>query len=260
MLRVWKVAVLLLLMAIVATLGARALPLHVYDGFESARLSRLRWSRYRFAPGAVASESDIVRSGQRALAITVHSRDCFERGVDGSASTERAELMEAWWLFSRSGRTYAYAFSLYLPIDFPQTKERLVLAQWRQLCEARKCQPDRPVLAIRYEEGRIQVTRQNQDEKVILYQGSEDVRGKWMDFRFVARFDSSNDGSVDATLDGQKIVSYRGPTLFQPAAGYPRSGLVYFKTGLYRDALGKAPWTIYVDEYRKDQCPSSGCE
>ena len=80
--------------------------------------------------------------------------------------------MEAWWLFSRTGRTYFYAFRLYLPKDFPQTTERLVLAQWCQLCEARRCRPDRPVLAICYEEGRLQVTRQNQDEKVVLYQGT----------------------------------------------------------------------------------------
>jgi hypothetical protein len=108
-----------------------AIPLHVYDGFESSRLSWLLWSRYRFAPGAVTSEDEVVRSGKRAVAITVHSGDRFEQGVDGSASTERAELMEAWWLFSRTGRTYAYSFSLYLPKDFPQTTERLVLAQWR---------------------------------------------------------------------------------------------------------------------------------
>ena len=236
------------------------IPLHVYDGFESTRLSWLRWSRSRFEPGAVASENEVVRSGGRALAITVHAGDRFERGVDGSASTERAELMEAWWLFSRTGRTYAYAFSLYLPKDFPQTKERLVLAQWRQLCEARRCRPDRPVLAIRYEDAHLQVTRQDQDEKIVLFQGSEDVRGKWMDFRFVTRFDSGTNGSVDALLNGQAIVSYRGPTLFRPGPGYPRKGLVYFKMGLYRDALNEPPWTMYIDEYHKDQCLTNGCQ
>ena len=163
-------------------------------------------------------------------------------------------------LFSRTGRTYVYAFSLYLPADFPETRERLVLAQWRQLCEARKCQPDRPVLALRYEEGHIQVTRQNQDEKVTLYQGAEDVRGKWMDFRFAARFESSSEGSVDVTLNGQKIAAYRGPTVFRESRGFPRHGLVYFKTGLYREALGEPPWTIYLDEYHKNECPLSGCE
>jgi hypothetical protein len=237
----------------------RATPLHVSDGFESVRLSRLRWSRSRFEPGAVVSQQQVVRAGRRALAITVHSGDRHEQGIEGSASTERAELMEAWWLFSRTGRTYAYTFSLYLPNDFPVTSQRLVLAQWRQLCEAARCRPDRPIVAIRYEDGRLQVTRQNQDEKEILYQGNEEVRGRWLDFRFVTRFAAGTDGRIDATLNSMKIVSYRGPTVFPPAPGYPRRGLVYFKTGLYRDARQETPWTIYVDEYRKDECATVEC-
>lgn len=258
--KLFLVIVVLLALALLIVTAAKVVPLHVYDGFESPRLSWVRWSRYRFAPGAVVPQEAVVRAGRRALAITVHSGDRYEQGVDGSASTERAELMEAWWLFSRTSRTYAYSFSLYLPKDFPQTSERLVLAQWRQLCEARRCRPDRPILAIRYEDGRLQVTRQNQDEKVILYQGVEEVRGRWLDFRFVTCFDATANGRIDATLNGQKIVSYRGPTVFQPAPGYPRRGFVYFKTGLYRDALHEPPWTMYVDEYRKDQCGSDGCQ
>lgn len=82
--------------------------------------------------------------------------------------------------------------------------------------------------------------------------------GRWLDFRFVTKFDDQN-GSVDATLDGKSIVHYRGPTVYQAAQGYPARGLVYFKTGLYRDALGEPAWTMYVDEYRKDECAASGC-
>jgi len=253
----WTAGPLLLVFLLIV--GVRAIPLHIYDGFESSHLSRWRWSRYRFVPGAVVIQDAVVRSGHRALAITVHPGDRFEQGVDGSANTERAELMEAWWLFSHTGHTYTYSFSLFLPEDFPQTSERLVLAQWRQLCEARRCRPDRPILAVRYEDGRLLVTRQDQDEKVVLYQGAEDLRGRWLDFQFATRFDAGANGSIDATLNGQNIVHYRGPTVFQPAPGYPRHGLVYFKTGLYRDARNEPPWTIYLDEYRKDECAPSGC-
>ena len=93
---------------------------------------------------------------------------------------------------------------------------------------------------------------------VLVGKGLQEL-SRWLDFRFVTRFDSSGEGRVDGTLDGRKIVNYRGPTLFQPAHGYPRHALIYFKTGLYRDALHEPPWTMYVDEYRKDQCPESGC-
>jgi hypothetical protein len=234
-------------------------PVHVYDAFESEGLSWVKWSRQRFVPGAVIGQENVVRAGRRALAITVRNGDRFEPGIDGSASTERDELMEALWLFSHTGKTYAYSFSLYLPDDFPQTRERLVLAQWRQLCEAKKCRPDRPIIAIRYEDGRLQVTRQNQEEKVVLYQGTEEVRGRWLDFRFVVGLETGNEGKIVASLNGQEIVNYRGATLFAVAPGYPRHGFVYFKTGLYRDALGEPPWTMYVDEYRKDECGVGEC-
>jgi len=258
--RFLKLIIFLLLVALLVVAALSAIPLHVYDGFESSELSRLRWSRYRFASGAIVSQERVVRSGHRALAITVHSGDRFEQGVEGNASTERAELMEAWWLFSHTGRTYVYSFSLFLPKGFPQASERLVLAQWKQLCGAFHCRPDNPVLAIRYEDGRLQVTRQIADKKAVVYQGSENVQGRWLDFRFVTRFDATSNGRIDATLNGQEIVRYRGPTVFQPAPGYPRRGFVYFKTGLYRDALHEPPWTIYVDEYRKDQCANDTCQ
>lgn len=240
-------------------LALRTIPIHVYDGFESPHLSRFRWTDRRFEPGAVAFEQSVVRSGRGALAITVRSGDRPEAASESGTATERDELMESFWLFSRSGRTYVYSFSLYLPDDFPQTPERLVIAQWRQLCEGSPCVPDNPILALRYENGRLQVSRNDEHGKTLLYQGNEDVRGKWLDFRFVVRWDATSNGTVDATLQGRGIVHYRGATIYQPGAGHPAHALIYFKTGLYRDALHEPPWTMYVDEYRKDQCPASGC-
>ena len=94
---------------------------------------------------------------------------------------------------------------------------------------------------------------------MILYQGEEEVRGRWLDFRFVMRFDAGAAGRIEGKLNGIEIVNYRGATVYQPGPGYPQNGLVYFKTGLYRDALHEKPWTTYGDEYRKEQCPESGC-
>ena len=209
--------------------------------------------------GAVIPEGEIVRCGHRALAITVRNGDRYEAASDIGVATERDELMESWWLYSRMGRTCAYSFSLYLPKDFPLTSERLVLAQWRQLCEAWRCRPDYPILALRYDGGRIKVTRKDEKGTNVLYAGEDNIRGRWLDFRFITRFNPASNGTVDATLNGHSILHYRGVTTFQPAHGYPEHGLVYFKAGLYRDALGEPPWTIYVDEYRKDECPDGGC-
>ena len=248
----------LVLIALLLLLALRVTPLHVYDGFESPHLSRLRWLNRRFEPGSIRSEESVVRSGRRALAITVHPGDRPEAASQGGAATERDELMEAWWLFSRTGPSYVYSFSLYLPKEFPQTPERLVIAQWRQLC-LHPCVPDNPILALRYERGRLQVTRNDEHGKTVLYQGDEDVRGRWLDFRFIARWDRSTTGTLDATLDGRGILHYEGPTIYQPGSGHSRHAFIYFKTGLYRDALHDPPWTMYVDEYRKDQCDAGGC-
>ncbi len=257
----WGLAAIAL-SAFLFVLALRTIPVHIYDGFESPQLSHFRWTDRRFEPGAVAFEESVVRSGRRALAITVRSGDRPEAASESGAATERDELMESFWLFSRSGRTYVYSFSLYLPNNFPQTPERLVIAQWKQLCEGSPCVPDNPILALRYEIGRLQVTRNDEHGETLLYQGSEDVRGKWLDFRFVARWDATSKGTVDATLQGRGIVHYQGlgPTIYQPGPGYPTHALIYFKTGLYRDALHEPPWTMYVDEYRKDQCSASGCQ
>lgn len=190
------------------------------------------------------------------MAITVHSGDCYEAASEQGAATERDELMESSWLFSRIGRIYSYSFSLYIPEDLPRTSKRLVIAQWKRLCW--RCDPDNAVLAIRYDHGVLRVTRRDASRSDELYRRDQDVRGRWLDFRFVIRFDLNETGSIDATLDGVPVVHYRGPTIYLPPRGHALQR-VYFKTGLYRDALHDDTWTIYVDEYRKDQCPTSGC-
>jgi hypothetical protein len=70
----------------------------------------MRWLTRRFEPGAVVSQETVVRSGRRALAITVHSGDRPEAASPSGVASERDELMEAYWLFSRTGRTYALIY------------------------------------------------------------------------------------------------------------------------------------------------------
>jgi len=85
-----------------------------------------------------------------------------------------------------------------------------------------------------------------------LYSTKQEMRGRWLDFRFETRFSRDQDGQIDAWLNGEPIVHYKGPTVYQQQRGYPAHGLVYFKMGLYRDEM-QQPMTIYVDEYRKDE-------
>jgi hypothetical protein len=225
--------------------------IHVYDGFESTDLSS-HWTKIRMVPGSFRAQTEVVRAGRRAGEITVHSGDRREAASDGGVASERDELMEAWWLFAHLDRTYRYSFSLYLPADFPIVPTRLVLAQWKQVCESSRCRPDNPVLAIRYQNGELSVTRQDDQAKSILYFTKQEMRGRWLDFRFETRFSRDQDGQIDGWLNGEPIVHYKGPSVYQLQRGYPAHGYIYFKTGLYRDEM-QQPMTIYVDEYRKDE-------
>ena len=226
-------------------------PVHVADDFEERDLSSV-WVSARMAPGALSFQGEVVHNGQRAAQITLRSRDRFEAATDEGPGNERDGRMEAPSIWSRMGRSYEYAFSLYLPRDFPIVETRLVIAQWKQLCEWTRCRPGNPVVAIRYLGGVLYVTRRNDDGQVKLYQSRGEMRGRWLDFRFVIRFSQGEDGSIDGWMNGEPIVRYRGVTAYRAARGYPKHGLFYFKMGLYRDLM-KEPMTIYLDDFRKDQ-------
>jgi hypothetical protein len=85
--------------------SVRLMPQHIHDGFESTRLNSFRWSTRRLVAGAVQSETTVVHSGSRALAITVRDGDRYETASEGGAATERDELMESWWLYARAGHS-----------------------------------------------------------------------------------------------------------------------------------------------------------
>jgi len=245
------VSSLLFLAVVSVLLVAGRREIHVYDGFESDRLSSV-WSRWRLAEGAFRSQSEVVRAGRRAGEITLRPGDCREAAGDDGPANERDELMEAWWLVAHMHRTYRYSFSLYLPADFPIVPTRLVLAQWKQLCEWVSCRPRNPVLALRYQDGELFITRQDDARTFRLYSTREEMRGRWLDFRFVTRFSPAPDGAIDAWLNDRPIVHYRGPTVYEVRRGYPAHGVVYFKMGLYRDEMPR-PMTLYLDDYRKDE-------
>src|ERR1700729_2139810 len=153
-----RITLTLLAVCLVALfLITRHREIHVYDGFESSGLGPL-WSQSRMVPGSFRVQSNVVRAGRSAGEITVHSGDRREEASDDGTASERDELMESWSLLAHIHRTYRYSFSLYLPVDFPIVPTRLVLAQWKQLCEWTRCRPDNPVLAIRYQNGELFVT------------------------------------------------------------------------------------------------------
>ena len=221
----------------------------IYDGFETKDLSGI-WSTAKFESGALVVQPDVVRAGKSAAKITIHQGDRSD-AADPSTNTnenERDELLERKDLWTPEEKAYSYAFSIFIPKDFPIVSTRLVLAQWKQWCPE-KCNPENPVVALRYVGGVLSVTLQTSDEKVTLYRTKEDAKGKWLDFSFHFRFARTENGFVNGWLNGQRIIKFAGRTAYNGGGYEPRSRF-YFKMGLYRDRMVQ-PMTVYIDEYRK---------
>jgi len=231
-------------------------PIDVYDDFEGTTLGKL-WATWRVTDGAVQIQSAIVRAGYGAVRITLQPHDFFEAGRNGDLGTERDELAEAAELYSGEGRPYEFAWSMYLPADFPIVPVRLIVAQWKQMA-ANSSAPefdDRPVLAVGYVGGVLRIT-QNRARKspAVLYRETRDLRGRWLDLRFQVRLTPQSTGFIKAWIDGRQVVDYAGPTANpeNPGTGYASLSQYYFDMGLDRDVMAQ-PMMIYLDEYRKRQ-------
>lgn len=223
----------------------------VQDGFENNRLSKL-WDTSRFEKQDIKIQSVVTHSGHGAVAITLHTGDKYEAGNDSSLVSERAELMEARSLVSKEGNSYEYAFSMFIPDNFPIVPTRLVLAQWKQYCEKEQCSDDSPVLALRYASGILQITIQIGPHRKVFYETHDDLRNNWTSFRFQTRFSRTRNGYVNGWINGKQVLNYKGQSCYGAERGYEPGSHFYFKMGLYRDRMPQ-PMTIYIDDYSKKQ-------
>ncbi|MEP7237898.1 MAG: polysaccharide lyase [Ferruginibacter sp.] len=242
---------LLLVILLVAVISCRS-QVNVYDGFEANKLKNI-WTSDRMVKNAFEVQSKIVRSGNNAAKITLRTGDVFEEGVAGTHGSERDELCETKNLWAVEGKAYEYQFSLFLPDSFPIVPTRLVIAQWKQKCPHDSiCSDDSPVIAIRYVSGRLYITIQTGSKAETVFQTIEEVRNKWLDFKFRVRFSRLNEGEVNAWLNEKQIISFKGITCYSSKQGYTDKSNFYFKTGLYRNVMPE-PMTIYIDEYSKKE-------
>lgn len=221
--------------------------LDVRDGFEAEKLSAA-WSDWRFLPGAVELQSDVVRRGRRACKIVLRPGD--QMADEQGTILERAELTEARELVSREGLDYSYSFSVFLPQDFPEVASRLVIAQWKQYSATEEFSVANPVLALRYSAGELLLARQIAEHKVELFRRRDGIKNRWLDLRFHVRFSTREDGYIRAWLNEEEIADYSGVTAYPERYGYVPPNYFYFKMGLYRDHVPET-MTIYFDEYRK---------
>jgi len=219
----------------------------IYDGFEGDELSPI-WSHERFEEGAVKIQSEIVRKGNKAVQISIHKGDKTEEAYEGSKTSERDELMDKFG--PKEDEFFSYSFSIYLPKDFLIVPTRLVLAQWKQYDENKKVLVDNPILALRYQHGEMRITLQTTEEKINLFRTKEEIRARWLDFKFNVNFSRTNKGFVKVWINKKKIIDYKGITAYSEKYNYPKPGRFYFKMGLYRDVM-EEPMTVYFDEFKK---------
>lgn len=124
------------------------------DDFESETLSPI-WTTQKLANSALRHISSPTRTDHGAIEISVFPGAQTETGGDGQL-TERAELREAPDVRLRMGMESWYAFSFFLPSDFPIVETRLVIASWKQ--SFKKPSKDRsPIVSLRYMGGELRV-------------------------------------------------------------------------------------------------------
>jgi hypothetical protein len=196
-------------------------------------------------------QSAIVHQGHGTIKITLHEGDRYEAGNDSSKVSERDELAEARNLVSKEHNSYEYAFSMFIPADFPIVPTRLVIAQWKQKCDNEAiCGDDSPVLALRYVNGVLFITIRTGAHDQTVYRATQDIRNKWTNFRFQTNFSRTDNGFVRAWVNEQQVLDYKGKTCYSSERGYKDISYLYFKMGLYRDKMPE-PMTIYIDDYSK---------
>jgi hypothetical protein len=210
------------------------------DGFESGSLADF-WrpggrGMARYEVGAIVVSADYARSGKRSARITVKEGDIEQVGDDGMR-TERAELDSG--NLPLLGRDAWYGFSLLLLPDFPVVDDRLVISQVKQ-----SDVEGSPLLGQRFRAGRHSLTMRLPGATSAKTSRLPDLRlGRWMDMVYHLRYSPGEDGRIEVWMDGQRVLSYEGPT-----ASKQGNDRFYHKVGLYRDRW-KEPMTLYVDNY-----------
>ncbi len=228
---------------------ARGQGITLRDDFETGTLSSI-WTTEKMPPNAMRHIAVPTRNGRGAIEICVSPQAMAAVGADGQL-TERAEIREAPGVRLKMGMASWYAFSFYLPSDFPIVDTRLVIARWKQSFS--DTWKDRsPMIALRYMGGRLIVDVSRDRGKRRLYNRKVDLRGRWIDmvFHILPRASKKippafKDGILQVWMGHDQIVDYRG------ALGFvDDEDEIYFKLGLYRDHMD-IPMRIVYDRYRR---------
>ncbi len=254
---VFRAAALALILSALPAFGGQPVapgPLRTQaDGFEETGLRADLWSDKRLLPGAAEVQSEVVRRGAGALAITVYpGHDPLNDGSD------RAELAEAEAVRLSAGQEVWYGFSMQIAGPIPADGNRIVIGQWHQ--EG----PGSPFVAQRFRNGIFHITVQDglcrlriawqagggpgraRDCRVAVERFAELPASDsgWIDMVYRIRSGPGGDGLVEVWANGRRVARASG------AIGYEGMTRQFFKFGPYRDPAAY-PTTVYLDSFRR---------
>lgn len=226
-------------------IGKPTIP-NLFDGFEGKKIADFwvpgEYGSGRYVSGRLELQDKIVRSGKRALKMTLFKGDIRQCDPNKKCS-ERTELDSG--KGPLMGEDTWYGFSFYIPEDFPIIDNRLVIGQWKQV------EADRPIIAQRFKKGRFFITLHIEKDKSgevpgkTLFETREFKLGRWYDMVYNIKFTPEGNGYIRAWMNGKKIIDYHGKT-----AWADQEDRFYNKFGLYRDEWPE-PMTIYFDNYTR---------
>ena len=229
--------------------NAEGLDIVLKDDFESDTLSSI-WRTPKLSKNALRHIKAPTRSGHGAIEIALYAGDQTAIGGDGQV-TERAEIREAPQVRLNMDNEAWYAFSFFMPAEFPNVNKRLVIAWWKQ--SFKEPWKDRSaIVSLRYIDGnlRIEIARDRGTRQVFIKK--IDLRKKWTDMVFHLKPIASKKmpkafkgGLLQAWMNGEQVVDYEG------ALGFvDDEDEIYFAMGLYRDHM-QTPMRIIFDRFRR---------
>jgi hypothetical protein len=224
-------------------------------GFETGDLSE--WSglgaRQLCCAHSAVIVADPVRSGARALEVTLHSDDPPVK------AGKRAELR-------RKGTfqavRYRYAFSLFVPESWAAIPQQATFAQWHSVPDKLLGEASRgPPLRLAIRNGAFEMVGQwdadlisngwlRQDDATHRrgqFRWSAPLeRGRWIDWRLEVRWSPSVDGYVALWKDEARVYLRQGPVGYRDLFG------PYLKIGLYvprwQGSVAVERRSLYFDE------------
>jgi hypothetical protein len=193
----------------------------------------------------IAEAPQPVRAGKYSERFELHSGDCSgnEDWDDCKEDRERSELKQLDPLAENDVSQW-YAWSIYLPEGYPNIfPVKVALAQFHQGL-------GHPPLMFQNGEGGYWIEMNQLHLPPVLLIPDSDLRGKWHDLLMHVNWTTRKSGYLTLWVDGKKKFDRRGATL-------KKAGEVYFKYGIYRSFLSRAPkgkaipnQVVYFDEVK----------